>query len=274
MSERWLARDGSRIYCTEVAPQGCEKGRVVIVHGLGEHSGSHHALVGSLADHGYRVVTFDLRGTGRSTGLRGHVHRFEDFASDTRAVLQSSSYDGRTFVLGHSMGGLIAVDFALTYPDQLDGLVLSSPCLGIAMQIPTWKIALARSLANLIPTLSQSHGISSRLLTHDEAVRAEYRADPLRSERVTLRLYTEMVRKMTEVGPQAGRLALPVLLIQGGADQVVSPREAKRFYDGIATTCKEVIWYDSALHEVFKDERVDASRRLVEWLDRQTVVQA
>jgi alpha-beta hydrolase superfamily lysophospholipase len=269
--ENWVSCNGVRIFTRELDPGAePEKALVVLVHGLGEHSGSHQSLADYLAARGYRVLLSDLRGTGRSDGQRGHVDRFEDFARDIKTLIAERGYDGPLFVLGHSLGGLIALDFTLSYPGSLTGLVLSSPGLGIAMKLPAWKTLLAATLSGVCPRLSQPHGISPAQLTHDTDVLSSYRADPLRCSQTSLRLYTEMVRKMREVSERARELSTPVLLIQGGSDQVVDPGVAKRFFDQINSRDKELAWYDRSLHEVFKDlDGPEASCKLVEWLDRQ-----
>ena len=148
-----------------------EKARMVIVHGLGEHSGRYLALADHLADMGFSLWIPDLRGHGRSGGDRGHVDAFDDYLSDVREILDRARSDKPPgiplFLLGHSMGGLVSILAALQFQDQIDGLVLSSPAVGVAVPLPAVKKAAARLLARLLPRLGIKNELDPQTVSRD-----------------------------------------------------------------------------------------------------------
>jgi len=110
------------------------------VHGIGEHSGRYGNVVDTLLPQSISIWALDLRGHGHSEGKRGHVGSFDEYVSDVLSLVNIAREDKkestRLFLLGHSMGGLIALDFALKCPQMIDGLVVSSPALGLAVKVP------------------------------------------------------------------------------------------------------------------------------------------
>ncbi|MGH7703703.1 MAG: alpha/beta hydrolase, partial [Gemmatimonadales bacterium] len=106
---------------------------VIAVHGLGDHSGLYAPGVEHLVPRGYAWYGFDLRGHGRSPGPRGHIQSWAEYREDLRAFLGliGEMEPGRTrFLLGNSLGGLIVLDYALHYPESLDGVVAIGAPLG------------------------------------------------------------------------------------------------------------------------------------------------
>ena len=123
------------------------KAVIIIIHGGGEHSGRYLNPVNYLVPRGYAVYAYDLPGHGKSPGKRGHVNRFTEFLDATDSFLQfvREHEQGKpVFLLGHSIGGLIAADYALEHP-ELSGLILSSPFLRMKLKVPAWKSAIAKT---------------------------------------------------------------------------------------------------------------------------------
>ena len=122
--------DGITIFYRQYRAES-ERARMVIAHGLGEHSGRYGNVIERVLPIGISVWVPDHRGHGRSGGPRGHVLNFEQYLTDLRETIYLAKTDMPAempcFLLGHSMGGLIALYFALRYADMIDGLVASSP---------------------------------------------------------------------------------------------------------------------------------------------------
>lgn len=268
--EGFLARGQGRLHYREVRPSGdSPRALVAVVHGLGEHSGRHQQLADFLVDRGYAVLLHDLRGHGRSFGLRGHVDRFEDYTDDLRALLDQVAFPGPVYVLGHSLGGLIAAAFAETFPGHLAGLILSSPCLQTAVPTPAWKERLAQGLSRITPRLRLASGLPLEKLAHDPQVAVAYRADPLCSRVVSARWYVELARKMAEVRERAGTLTVPTLVMQAGADELVNPGATRDFFAALGAQDKRLMVYAGAYHELFHDDcQEDAREEVAGWLDR------
>ncbi|MGH7750036.1 MAG: alpha/beta fold hydrolase, partial [Candidatus Dormibacteria bacterium] len=117
---------------------------VVIAHGAGEHSGRYAHVARRLVDAGYAVYALDHRGHGRSQGRRAVVDRMDRVVADVRTLvsLAGSQQPGRpVFLLGHSMGGTIAIAFAARHQDELAGLALSGPVAVLEAASPALRIA-------------------------------------------------------------------------------------------------------------------------------------
>src|SRR6478736_7524982 len=132
---------------------GAPWGSVLLVHGLGEHSGRYEHVGDQLTAAGLEVWAYDHRGMGGSGGRRGDVERwslYHDDLAERLAEVRALAVGRPTVVYGHSLGGLIAAGYLLTPRPKPDIAVLSSPALDSAL--PGWKKAIARPLARIAPT--------------------------------------------------------------------------------------------------------------------------
>src|SRR5690606_1998972 len=136
-------------------PSGEPRGIVLLCHGLGEHSGRYGNVVGALVPDGWAVYGVDHRGHGRSGGRRAHLRRDADWLADFdafRRVVVARHPGLRVFLLGHSMGGQIALAYALDHQDELAGLVLSAPALANST-VPRAAVRVLRAVAKVVPVL-------------------------------------------------------------------------------------------------------------------------
>lgn len=248
------------------------RGVLVLVHGLGEHSGRYQNVVDAVEGVPVSVWALDLRGFGRSTGQRGHVDSFWDYMEDLDCFLEhilAEEGEIPLFLLGHSYGALIALHYALCRPGRLAGLVLSSPCLGLALRVPAWKHHAGMVLARLLPRFSFPNGIDPGLLSHDADVVERYRHDPLVTNRVTARLYAEMLAAMDRVARRAVQLRVPCLVLLAGDDALVSVSVARNVFVRLGTEDKEVHLYPGYYHELFNEVgKEEPLARLRGWLER------
>lgn len=251
-------------------PRARPAGVVILVHGLGDHSGRWRETARRLSSAGLAAYALDHRGSGLSGGRRGHVDQFADLTADLIAFIAFTR--GRhpsrpLFLLGHSLGGLVVLDLALGRPDAVDGVAVSSPCLAIRLPIPVWKRSLARLAGRWLPGLTLPSGIPAGYRSRDpEAVRAR-RHDPLVHDRVSAALFREWNAAMDRVRPAAGELNVPALFLQAGADRLVEPGVVKEFYDQVPGADKSFVLYTGWYHDVFAEpEREQAWRDLLRWL--------
>jgi alpha-beta hydrolase superfamily lysophospholipase len=246
-----------------------------IVHGLGEHSGRYAALAHYLNAQRISVRAHDHRGHGRSEGQRGGVGSQRDFVDHLKCVLDDFSREqGKTpFLLGHSLGGLVAAQFMVERLSPIRGLVLSSPAL--AVRISAFQRLLFHALGRLVPGASFPNGLDVAAISHDAEVVAAYRADPLIHSRVTPGLFRYMLDAMAEVTAAEPDPAVPVLLQVSGADRLVDPEGARRFLNRLAPQRGTLHWYEDAYHEVFNEtseRRERVLRDLTDWIDTQLAV--
>ncbi len=271
-SEAYLyTRGGLRIfYRTWPCQSAHELGAVVIAHGFGEHSGRYAELAHTLCDHGYTVYALDHRGHGRSEGRRGHVDRFDDFAEDLDRLIGVTSLFGKApqpFLIGHSGGGLIAIQYASRHGNRIKGLILSSPLLGIALAVPPLKVAIGRLLAKTFPHLTMRSGVDPFMVSHDQQMVQRHTEDPLIHDRISLRLYEEIVSAMERAMREAGRVTTPSLCLQAGDDRIVSVDATKRFFNALGSRDKTLKIYDGWYHEVFNEvDRLQTYSEVAQWL--------
>jgi len=160
--------DGIKIFYRHYQAES-ERARMVIAHGLGEHSGRYGNVIERVVPKGISVWAPDHRGHGQSGGQRGHVLNFAQYLTDLRQTVELAKKDMPAqmpcFLLGHSMGGLIALNFALRYPDFFDGLVVSSPCLGMVIEVPAVKRVLGSFMSSVWPAMTMGNGLDPRRLS-------------------------------------------------------------------------------------------------------------
>lgn len=244
---------------------------LVICHGLGEHGERYQSVADYLGDAGYAVFAHDHFGHGRSAGKRGHVERFSRYLDDTYLVVCRAGElypDKKMFMMGHSLGGLIALSYALRHPDTLDGVIASGPALRVAVPVPAWKATLGRILSKIVPALSMSNELDPQEISSiPEEVKA-YLADPLVHDRVSARFYVEFTAEMERVLLAAGALRMPLLAYHGGADKLTSPAGTKEFYERAASPDKTFRLFEGQRHEVHNDTAAaDVRTMLKDWLD-------
>ena len=217
---KWPGADGTPLHVREWPSSGQPWARVLIVHGIGEHSGRYQRTGRLMSEAGLDVHAFDLRGHGLSGGRRVYVRRWDDFLDDVEVRLAALREPGLPLVLfGHSMGALIALDYACSDRPAPDLLVLSA--VPLDAKVPGWQRLLAPILCTVAPTVVLANPISGDQLAHDPAVGIAYFADPLVQPRSTTRLGAQFLSAMRRARSELGRLRVPTLVIHGGADTLV-----------------------------------------------------
>lgn len=236
-------------------PEDQPRAALALVHGFGEHSGRYPNVVNHFVPRGYAVYGFDHRGHGRSPGQRGHINAWSEYRDDVRAFVQlvtARESPRPIFLWGHSLGGLIVLEYALHYPEGLRGVIASAPLLGQAGISPI-LIALARVLSRVAPTFSLSTGLDATTLSRDPAVVKAYTSDPLVHSLGTPRLSTEISAAQTWTLAHASEWRVPLLLFFGTADRLVPPENTRKFFDAITFPDKHKIEYEGAYHETHND---------------------
>jgi alpha-beta hydrolase superfamily lysophospholipase len=248
--------DGTELfYQTWEQPNSC--GTIVITHGLAEHSECYQRLVDGLAPHGWSCLGWDMRGHGKSEGKRGAVKAFDDFSSDLKVLsetLPKLNLPKPYFLLGHSMGGLVNINAILKFGEMgYTAATLSSPLLGIAMEVPPLKDMAARFLKSWIPSLTLNNEIIYEDLTHDEAVYSTYDRDPLRHDKISLALYLGMIDTFNWVLLNAPKFKIPVFMQLAGEDRITSRKAAERFFERLGSPRKDLKIYKDYYHEIFNE---------------------
>lgn len=248
------------------------KAAVVIVHGFGEYRELYAHVAEFLEGRGFAVFTSDLRGHGHATGRRGHVETWSEYLDDVGAMVETareSSPGLPIFLLGNSMGGLIAADYALHHAGQLAGLVLLAPAVG-KIGVHPFLLFLSRAFSRIWPTFTLDSGIERSRMTRDPAAIARLDADPLVHNLGSARMGAELQKAVARVRRDAARLTLPVLIQHGEADQITSPDSSREFFESIGASEKTLKIYPGAYHNLVIDlVKEDVMRDVDHWITRQ-----
>lgn len=268
---RFLGEGGLRLYHQSWHPDSDPRAVVVLVHGVGEHSGRYMNIVGPLVEDGYAVCSYDQRGHGASEGRRVHIERWTDYRNDLGTYIEMVSAQAPTrpiVVYGHSMGSLVVLDYLLEGSQRPAGAVISGVALEPAGVGSPALIAMARVLTRVTPRMSMDLGIDAGALTRDPAALEAYRADPLVTGRATVRWGTESLDTVARVKKGLGRIEIPLLVVHGESDPLNLVRGARELFDAAPATDKTLRTYPGVHHEPHNDlghEQVAADVK--EWLD-------
>lgn len=271
--DSWLTlADGQRLLLRDW-PCRQARGAVLIVHGLGEHSGRYARLAAWFNRRGYAVRSYDQRGHGRSSGRRGALRHRDDLLADLVTVYNDHAGTSAhpPLLLGHSMGGLVTLRAVLDGDLRPPALVLSSPALR------SWSsprmIRLVRVLSRLAPNLPLRNGVDAGKLSHDAQVVADYRSDPLRHGWITPRLADFILTDGAACNADASRLDVPTLLLVADGDEVVDPAGSRAFAKAAAPGGQLTTRFFAGLyHELFNEAEPGRSQvlmQLADWLGRQ-----
>lgn len=242
----------------------------MVTHGFAEHAGRYAFVASRLVGAGYAVHAADLRGHGRSEGRRTSVVRFSDYLDDLGRLIgyvRSAEHGERTVLLGHSMGGLIALSYALVNPAHIDALVLSAPAV-LPGRVSRLTVAAGRVMSTVAPNAGVVK-LPLHRISRDPAVVAAYHADPLVFETpIRARLGAELLDAMRRVDAQLATLRMPLLVMQGTDDGLVDPRSAAFVYEHAGSSDKTLKTYPGLWHEIFNEpERDEVIDDIVKWLD-------
>ena len=250
------------------------KAVLYFVHGLAEHSGRYGFPVEYFTRRGYACWAFDLRGHGESSGRRVHVNDFDDYAVDVAAVqqhLRREHGDLPVFLVGHSMGGLIALRYFLDHQDVFCGAILSSPALRThpSQEPPKVLRAIAGLLSRLMPGMLFPSDLETEAISRDPAIVDAYRADPLVSSKVSARWFTSIEKAMGEVRTRCGEVHQPLLIMHSGGDRLTDPKASQRWAEEAPDQWVTHVEWPDLYHEMFNEpQRDEVFQGMEGWLEK------
>ncbi len=254
-----------------LAEDAVPRALVVIVHGLGEHSGRYAHVAQQLNSWGFAVRAFDLCGHGGSSGAPGSMPDDNRLLDDLATVIDRCRADlapGTPLVLlGHSLGGLIAARFVSLKLRALDALVLSSPALDAGLN--AFQKFLIATLPSIAPNLRVGNGLDATYLSHDPAVVAAYRADPLVHDRICARLARFIGHAGLQTRALAAQWTVPTLLMYAGQDRLVNPAGSRDFAAKAPSAVVDSHCFEDLYHEIFNEaDSAPVFALLQQWLDQ------
>jgi acylglycerol lipase len=242
---------------------------IVLVHGLGEHSGRYDHVVARLVGEGYAVHAADHRGHGRSDGPRALIENLDDVVADVDTLVDRTAEAEpgvSLFMLGHSMGGLIALRYALAHQQRLAGLILSGT-LAQLDAVPKPLELAGRALSVIVPR-APLIAIDHSLVSRDPAVVEAYRSDPLvHHGKVPARTAVQLADAVAALPSTVGAITVPTLILYGTADGLCPPAGSVMLGERIGAADTTVKAYAGLFHEIFNEpERETVLADLVAWL--------
>ncbi|KEZ51414.1 MULTISPECIES: alpha/beta hydrolase [Metabacillus] len=235
------------------------KGVIVIVHGAAEHHGRYRWLVQMWKCAGYHVIMGDLPGQGTSTRNRGHIKSFDEYIAEFNIWVKEARKLGLPlFLLGHSMGGLIVIRALQEEHQHINGVILSSPCLGLIFKPNKALELISKPLNILAPSLKVNSGLSVSLATRNKEVRDADENDTLYVTKVSIRWYRELIKAMEQAHAKVKQFPdLPLLVMQGGDDKVVDHSLVRTWFNRAPLREKAYKEWDGFYHEIFNEPERD-----------------
>lgn len=251
--------------------EGPVKALILLAHGLGEHCGRYQAFAEYFCQNDIAVVALDHIGHGASPGHRVHIRSFDDFLGpleELRNLVDQWYPQVPCFLVGHSMGGLIAGRFLLDHQHRFAGAALSAAALQ-APEIPSRLSMLTiRFFSWCLPKMGALQ-LDANQVSRDPEVIKRYLSDPLvHNGKASARLVAQLFAAMQKVESECGGITLPVLLMHGDADKMTPYRGSKAFYEGAGSTDKTLKIYTGLYHEIFNEpEQLHVMGDLRGWIE-------
>ncbi len=271
MEGNFKAGRGLGIYFQAWLPEEKTKAALLMVHGLGEHSGRYMNVVNRFVPLGYSVFGLDHMGHGKSEGRRAHVERFTDF-TETLGIFSTMVKERNpatpVFIVGHSMGGLITALYLLDHSDEFSGAVISAPSIIPSVKVSGFTVLMGKILSVLFPKTGILK-LDATAISRDPEVVKAYVEDPLVfNGKISARLAAEMVNTMERLAVKANQITLPLLIVQGTEDKLVDPSGARLLHERAGAADKTIKTYEGLYHELFNEpEREEVLNDVGEWLE-------
>ena len=246
------------------------KAVVGIIHGMGEHSGRYTYLVEALNTANISVVSYDQMGHGKTQGKRGHVANY-DMLLGCVGELTSKMVElvpaKPTFLLGHSMGGNVLLNYILRRNPRINGAIVSAPWLKLAFDPPAIQVKLAKFVSGIVPGLVQSSKLDVNTISKDPKEVKRYVDDSLVHDKISTAFFVGVYEAADWAMQHAAELKTPLLLYHGTADKLTSHDASKQFCEnagGGDVTFKSL---EGLYHESHNEpEREDLFKMIIEWI--------
>lgn len=261
---------GAELFAQCWASEAGPRAVLALVHGFGEHTGRYAHVGEWLARKGFALYGVDLPGHGRSSGRRGVTSRAEllevtgDLLRDTKARFPGAP----VFLYGHSLGGAIALIAALTDSPEVEGVIVTSPLVRLAVPAPAWKVTLARLMASVAPSFTMPNPLVLADLTRDPRMVEAVRGDPLYHNTTSARLGWDIISWEKWFESRRDAVALPLLFMLGAEDRIVDPAAAIALAGRLSGNVTLKVW-DGLYHELHNEpEREAVMEYMTSWMGR------
>ena len=261
---------GVSLYWQAWLPVGTPRAVVALAHGGLEHGGRYGHVADRLTHAAIATYAIDFRGHGRSGGRAGQIQRMSLLVKDLDRLVRLAAErhpDVPTFVLAHSLGAMVALEYVVSGDRDIAGLILSGTGIDVS-GIPKVQAKVAKVLSAATPNLGLMK-LASAGVSRDPAVVRAYDEDPLVFRgRAPMRTAAELLVSADRVSPQLGSVRLPLLVLHGGADVIATPAGARMVYARAGSVDKTLNVYDGLYHEIFNEpEKENVLDDVVKWIE-------
>jgi acylglycerol lipase len=261
---------GRELFYRSIEPAD-PKGLVLILHGYGEHSGRYEHVMDAFAARDYAVYVPDHRGHGHSQRVFGDIEGRDKLREDIRILTQNikQAHPGLpVVVLGHSVGGMLALYQLIAYQDDYDAAIVTGP----AILLPEGVSPLMKTLAGLVAAIAPNLPIQELDLseaTRNMEMRADDDRDPLQYRgRARARTGNEIIHCQEEIQNRLHEIGLPILIMHGVDDKVIDPAATEIVYARIGSGDKIKKIWPGLFHEIMNEpERDEVFQFMFDWLD-------
>lgn len=274
VSSNWKSADGLTIFGQSWEPEDALlKGVVCLIHGIGEHSGRYIHVAEAFGKEGYALFTADLRGHGKSEGIRGHAPSMELLMQDVDVLIEQAKtrYPGLPVILyGHSLGGIVALHYGLKRKPKVAGVLVTSPAMHSSLEQQPAKVLAAKIMGSILPKMTIVSGLDVMAISHDPAVIKAYNEDPLVHDLISVGFGKILLQVCAFNLAHAQEFPLPLLLMHGKADAIAFPSSSIEFAEQLAGRCKLVLWEDG-FHELHNEPfKSEVFSTMTDWMKERT----
>jgi len=257
----WKTKDNKNIYAKDWQVKdedGTEtdiKAVICLIHGLGEHLHRYDHLAAYFNEKGYAIMSFDHYGHGKSEGVRGHLPSFNTHMTNVAQLLATAEERYPLlpkFLYGHSMGGNIALNFALRQTPNIAGIATTGAWITLPKPPSAILVGLARMMKSITPSTQQSNDLDPQNISSDPDEVQKYIDDPLVHDKITFKAATEMLDAAKYLETYEGPITMPALLMHGSEDQLTSPKGSRKLYQNLKGDLAYKSW-DGFYHEVHNE---------------------
>lgn len=241
------------------------KAVILIVHGLAEHSGRYDYVVSKLNSYKYSVYRFDNRGHGKSGGERIFIDDYNKFINDVDEMIdliKEENEGKKVFIIGHSMGGMIATLYGIKHPNKVDGIILSA---GVTAD----KSGLISSNNKLSPNDMVENELSSLICKNQDMIN-DYNNDSLVAHQISGSMFIECNKAIKYIQDNLYEFKYPVLILHGEQDKIVFPEDSKTLFEHIGSRYKKIKIYKDMYHEILNEyDRDEVLKDINNWIRKE-----
>lgn len=271
----WHLKDNKYIYAQSWVPDRKPSAIINIIHAFGEHSGRYQKWAGLFVEKGIAVLASDLIGHGKSYGKRGYVKNYQVLLDQIDLQLQKSAElftDTPRILYGHSMGGNLVLNYAMSRDAAVSAYIASAPWLRLVNDPPAYMLLFSRILRPFFPSLTVKAGIDNTYRTHDPSVNEMLKEDLLLHRRMSLQLFHEVSGKGLYAMRNIYKINRPLLLMHGSDDRWTSHEASIELATNTSRLTTLKIW-EGLYHELHNEiTYMDIFNYIIDWLAEMNII--